>query len=388
VINYVDRQMLGVLKPTLMADLGWSETDYANIIIWFQASYAVGLVLFGRFVDRVGAKIGYAVAFTLWNIAHIAHGFASTLIQFTIARMALGGIKAVTEWFPRKERAFATGVFNAGTNIGAITTPLIVPIITISFGWEWAFILTGVVSFIWLFAWLAMYRAPEKHPRVNAAELAHITQDPADQASSTPWSRVVRTKEAWAYALAKFLVDPIWWFFLFWLPGYLVDRYGLDLKTFGPPLIVIYLISDVGSIGGGWVSSKLIQRGMSVGAARKLTLLGCALLVLPVAFAQSITSLWLAVLIIGLATAGHQGFSANLFTFASDVFPRNAVGSVIGFGGMLGAVGGMIFSKFTGQVLEGIGDYRPIFIVAGTTYFLAVLVIHLLSPRYDQAKLD
>jgi MFS transporter, ACS family, hexuronate transporter len=395
VINYVDRQMLGVLKPTLMADLGWSETDYADIVFAFQAAYAIGLVVFGRVVDRVGAKIGYAVAFTLWQIAHIGHGFASNLIHFTIARIALGateagvfpsGIKAVAEWFPRKERAFATGVFNAGSNIGAIVTPLIVPVITIAYGWEWAFIITGVVAFVWLFAWLAFYRSPDKHPRVNAAELAHITQDPPDTGVATPWLKVVRTKEAWAFAIAKFLTDPIWWFFLFWLPGYLVERYGLDLRTFGPPLIVIYLIADVGSVAGGWVSSRLIQGGLSVQAARKLTLLGCALLIAPVMFAQGISSLWAAVLVIGLATAGHQGFSANLFTFASDVFPRNAVGSVVGFGGMVGAVGGMLFSKFTGQVLERIGDYTPIFIVAGSTYLIAVLAIHILSPRYEMAK--
>ena len=397
VINYVDRQMLGVLKPTLSEEMGWTETQYADIVFWFQTAYAVGYISFGRIVDRVGARLGYAIAFTIWNIAHIAHGFASTLMQFTAARVVLGlgesgvfpaGIKAVAEWFPRKERALATGIFNAGSNIGAIVTPLIVPAITIAYGWQWAFILTGVVSFVWLAAWLVFFRKPENHSEVNAQELAYIRQDPVDTATSTPFVRVVRTREAWAYAIGKFLIDPIWWFFLFWLPGYLVTRYGLDLKTFGPPLVVIYLMSDIGSVLGGWWSSRLVSRGMAVGKARKLTMLVCALCVLPIIGAQNITSLWVAVAVIGLATAAHQGFSANLYTLPSDVFPRAAVGTVIGFGGTVGAIGGMMFSKYVGGVLDNLGTYTPIFVVAGTTYMLAVLTVHLLCPSYAQAKVE
>jgi ACS family hexuronate transporter-like MFS transporter len=397
VINYVDRQMLGVLKPTLSKEFGWSEVEYADIVFWFQAAYAVGYLVFGRVVDKVGAKIGYTVAFTIWNLAHIAHAFAGSLTQFIWTRVALGlgesgvfpaGIKAVAEWFPRKERALATGIFNAGSNIGAIVTPLIVPAITIAYGWEWAFIITGLVSFIWLAAWLIMYRAPDRHARVNAVELDHIRQDPPDVGAPAPWSTVVRTREAWAYALGKFLIDPIWWFFLFWLPGYLVERYGLDLKTFGPPLVVIYLMSDIGSIAGGWFSSRLINGGMAIGRARKFTMLICALCVVPIIGAQFISELWIAVGVIGLATAAHQGFSANLYTLPSDVFPRNAVGSVVGIGGTVGAIGGMVFSKYVGQVLDQLGTYTPIFIVAGSVYLLAVLVVQLLSPRYDPANID
>ena len=397
VINYVDRQMFGILKPTLSEEFNWTEVQYADVVFWFQAAYAVGYLAFGRIVDRFGAKAGYAIAFTIWNFAHIAHGFASSLIQFTLARVALGvgeagvfpaGIKAVAVWFPKKERALATGVFNAGSNIGAIVTPLIVPAITLSMGWEWAFILTGVVSFLWLAAWLLMYRAPEKHPGVNATELAHIQQDPEDAVEKTPLTRVLRTREAWAYALGKFLIDPIWWFYLFWLPGYLVQNYGLDLKTFGPPLVAIYLMADVGSIAGGWFSSRLMNRGVSVNRARKLTMLVCALLVVPVISLQFVSDLWPAVLILGVATAAHQGFSANLYTLPSDIFPRSAVGTVIGFGGTIGAIGGMLFSKYVGQILDQIGTYTPIFFVAGSAYLLALVVVHVLSPKYKEAKLD
>jgi ACS family hexuronate transporter-like MFS transporter len=397
VINYVDRQMLGVLKPTLSEEMGWSETQYADIVFWFQTAYAVGYIAFGRIVDRVGARIGYAIAFTIWNFAHIAHGFASSLFQFTLVRIALGlgeagvfpaGIKAVAEWFPRKERALATGIFNAGSNIGAIVTPLVVPAITLAYGWQWAFILTGLVSFLWLAAWLVFFRKPEAHRAVNAQELSYIRQDPADTSTSTPLVRVVRTREAWAYAIGKFLIDPIWWFFLFWLPGYLVSRYGLDLRTFGPPLVVIYLMSDVGSIAGGWWSSRLVSRGMAVGKARKITMLICALCVVPIVGAQHISSMWVAVAVIGLATAAHQGFSANLYTLPSDVFPRAAVGTVIGFGGTVGAIGGMMFSKYVGGVLDSIGTYTPIFVVAGSVYILAVLIVHLLCPRYAQARVE
>lgn len=397
VINYVDRQMLGVLKPTLMGEFSWTETQYADIVFWFQAAYAIGYLVFGNLVDRVGAKIGYAIAFTIWNLAHIAHGMASTLVQFTLARVALGagesgvfpsGIKAVVEWFPRKERAFATGLFNAGSNVGAIVTPLVVPVITYSIGWQWAFIITGLVAFLWLAAWLLMYRRPADHKAVNAEELAYIQQDPPDVGARTPWLRVLRTRECWAFVLGKFLTDPIWWFFLFWLPGYLGKTYGLDILAAGPPLVVIYLMADAGSIAGGWFSSRLISRGMPVGKARKLTMLICALCVVPIFSAQYISNLWVAVGVIGLATAAHQGFSCNLYTLPSDVFPRNAVGSVVGVGGTIGAVGGMMFSKYIGQVLDRIGSYAPIFFVGGTVYFVALLVVHLLSPRYAPANVD
>jgi ACS family hexuronate transporter-like MFS transporter len=390
VINYVDRQMLGVLKPTLEADLNWSELDFAAVVFWFQTAYAIGYIGFGRIVDLIGARLGYAVAFVIWTLAHIAHGGVHSVTQFAMVRFGLGigeagnfpaGIKAVTEWFPARERAFAIGVFNAGANIGAIVTPLVVPWLTIVYGWRAAFVITGVVSCIWLFFWLVMYRRPAEHKRVSAGELAWIQQDPVDPVKPLPWSAIAMKRETWAYALGKFCIDPIWWFFLFWLPGYLAERYDLNILQFGPPLVAIYLLSDVGSVAGGWASSRMMKAGHSVNYARKMTMLISAFAVTPVFFAQSYDNLWLAVLVIGIATAAHQAFSANLYTLPSDIFPRSAVGSVIGIGGTVGAVGGMIFTLYTGQVLERIGSYTPIFIVAGSAYFVALLLVHLLSPR-------
>ncbi|MBJ6121100.1 MFS transporter [Sphingomonas mollis] len=393
VINYVDRQMIGVLKPTLSADLGWTETDYANVIFFFQMAYAIGYLGFGRLVDVIGARMGYAVAFVIWQLAHIAHGGAYSVTQFAMARFGLGigeagnfpaGIKAVTEWFPAKERAFAIGVFNAGANIGAIITPLAIPVLTITYGWRMAFVVTGVVSFVWLIAWLAIYRRPREHKKVTGAELAWIEQDPADTGTAIGWRRIATRRETWAYALGKFFIDPIWWFFLFWLPGYLGDRYDLDLLSFGPPLVAIYLLSDLGSVAGGWMSSRLIARGRTVNFARKSTMLVCAFAVTPVLFAQSIDNLWVAVLVIGIATAAHQAFSANLYTLPSDLFPRAAVGSVIGIGGTVGAIGGMMMAKYAGFVLDGIGSYAPLFYVAGSAYFLALGAVHILSPRLER----
>lgn len=394
-INYVDRQMIGVLKPTLSADLGWTETDFANVIFFFQLAYAIGYLGFGRIVDVIGVRFGYAIAFVIWTVAHMAHGGVTSVTQFAMARFGLGigesgnfpaGIKAVTEWFPQKERALAIGIFNAGANIGAIITPLVVPVLTLAYGWRMAFVITGAVSMIWLVAWLAIYRRPAEQPRVTPEELAYIQQDPADPVVPIPWRKLLGLRETWAFALGKFFIDPIWWFFLFWLPGFLGTRYGLDLKTFGPPLVVIYLLSDVGSIAGGWASSKMIRAGHSVNYARKMTMLICAVAVVPIFWSQSIDSLWLNVMIIGIATAAHQAFSANLYTLPSDLFPRGAVGSVIGIGGTVGAIGGMLMAKYAGFVLDGIGSYTPLFAVAGSAYFLALLAVHLLSPRLAPAK--
>jgi len=321
VINYVDRQMIGFLKPTLSAEFGWSETDYADIVFWFQASYAVAYLLWGRIMDRIGARWGLGIAFGIWQIGHIMHGAARDLSHFMMARMILGvgeaggfpgGIKAVAEWFPKKERAFATGLFNAGTNIGAIVTPLIVPGLVLAFGWQMAFVITGALGLIWLPIWLLVYRKPREQKKLSAAELAYIEQDPADVVEKVKWTKLLTVKETWAYALGKFLIDPIWWMFLFWLPDFLGKTYGLDLKTFGPPLVAIYLLSDIGSVGGGWLSSRFMHRGMSINKARKITMLICALCAVPVAFAAEASNLWVAVGIIGLATAAHQGFSANL----------------------------------------------------------------------------
>ena len=395
VINYVDRQMIGVLKPTLSIEFGWSETDYADIVFWFQASYALFYAIWGRIMDRIGARFGLGIAFAIWQVGHILHGGARDLSHFIMARMVLGvgeaggfpgGIKAVTEWFPKKERALATGLFNAGTNIGAIVTPLLVPALVLAFGWQMAFLITGLMGLVWLPIWLIVYRKPRETKALSATELAYIEQDAPDPAEKVGWLKLLTVKETWAFALGKFLIDPIWWMFLFWLPDFLGKRYGLDLKTFGPPLVAIYLLSDVGSVGGGWLSSRMMHNGVSLNKARKLTMLICALLAVPVMFAAFASNVWLAVLIIGVATAAHQGFSANLYALPGDVFPRSAVGSVVGIGGMLGGVGGMIFSKYTGQVLEQLGTYTPIFVVAGSVYLIALLVVHLLSPKYAPAK--
>ncbi|OYY72707.1 MAG: MFS transporter [Sphingomonas sp. 28-63-12] len=385
--NYFDRQMLAVLKPSLSAELGWSEMDYANMVFWFQAAYATSYLMFGAVVDRVGARIGLAVAFVIWSVAQMAHGVARTAGEFMLARALLGigegggypaGLAAVAQWFDKQERAFATGLFNAGVNVGAIVTPLVVPIIVGAYGWRAAFVATGLASLVWLGFWLVFYRRPPNADARNAAPIDAA----ADEGPTTPlaWRRVLRTREAWAFAIGKLMIDPVFWMFLFWLPDFLHKRHGLELKNFGLPLAAIYIMSDAGSILGGWASSAQIKRGASVNRARKLTMLVCALLALPVIFAVNVSNLWLAVLIIGLAGGAHQGFSVNLFTLPSDMFPKRAVGRVIGMGGAMGAIGGMAMSQYAGAVLATIGSYTPIFAVAGCTYLLALGIIHFLSP--------
>ncbi len=398
-INYIDRQTIGVLKPTLQAELKWTESSYADIVLWFQCAYAIGYLGFGPIIDRIGARLGYAVAFTAWTLAHIAHGFVYSITQFALVRFALGlgesgsfpsSLKAVSEWFPQQERAFAVGVFNAGSNIGAIITPLVVPAITLAWGWRAAFVATGVATFVWLIAWLVMYRSPAFHEKVSASELAYIHsgEDSAAPSASVTvsWSKLLRRKETWAYALAKFLTDPIWWLYLFWLPDFLSKRYSLDLRSFGPPLVAIYLMSDIGSVAGGWGSSKLMQSGRTANVARKTTMLICALAVTPIVFAQFVSQLWAAVAIIGLATAAHQAWSANLMTLPSDMFPRVAVGSVVGIGGTAGAVGGMLMSKYNGYILDVFGSYQPIFALAGGAYIAGIAVLHFLSPRLTRVS--
>lgn len=402
-INYVHRQTLGLLKNDLQHVFHWDENGYANVVFWFQAAYAIGYVSFGRIIDKIGAKAGYAIAFTLWTLAHTFTGFASNIVQFTIARVALGlgeagsfpaSLKAIAEWFPQKERAAAAGVFNAGSNIGAIVAPLVVPLLTLTFGWQSAFFVTGLASMAWLIAWQLIYKHPIKAKQVNAQELALIQSDPADTSEKTPWVKLLFVKETWAYAIAKFLIDPIWWFYLFWLPDFLSKNYHFDLKSssvawfaIGLPLVVIYLISDIGSVIGGFVSSTLIKNGLSVNRARKITLLIFALCVLPIFFVTQVSNMWAAVLIIGIATASHQAFSANIYTLPSDMFPRSAVASVIGIGGMVGAIGGMIFSKTVGAILQATGSYHILFIIAGSVYILALIVVQILSPKLEQAKL-
>jgi ACS family hexuronate transporter-like MFS transporter len=396
-INYVDRQIIGVLKPTLQLEFGWTESSYGDVVFWFQAAYALGYVGFGRVIDKIGARLGYAAVVVLWTAAHIAHAFVSSIAGFIAVRFALGlgesgnfpaALKAIAEWFPKQERALATGIFVAGTNVGAIITPLIVPFITYRWGWRAAFIVTGSFSLIWLVLWLKIYRRPQEHSKVSAGELAFINSDSSANpdapraVTNMTWRKLLLVPETWAYALPRFLIDPIWWMFLFWLPDFFAKRYSLDLEHFGPPLVVVYLVSDVGSISGGWLSSRLIRLGYTVNRARKLTMLLASVLVMPVMFAMYAHNLWLAVAIIGVATAGHQAFSATLYTFPSDVFPKQAVGTVVGIGGTAGAIGGMLMAKYAGWVLDGIGSYTPIFIVAGTVYILALIFLHALSPRF------
>jgi len=393
-VNYVDRQVLGILSKDLKASIGWTEVDYGNIVAAFNAAYAFGLLLAGRLMDKVGTRVGYTLAIIWWSLAAMGHALARTPFGFGVARAFLGigeagnfpaAIKTVAEWFPKKERAFATGIFNAGSNVGAIVAPLTVPWIATHLGWQWAFILTGAIGLLWLVFWLPLYNRPEKHPKVTKAELAHIQSDPPDPpAIKVPWVKLIPHRQTSAFAIGKYLTDPIWWFYLYWIPNFLRDNHGLDLTTIGLPLIAIYLVADIGSIGGGWLSSTFIKRGWTINRARKTAMLICAIAVTPIVFASNVKNLWVAVGLIGLAAAAHQGWSANLFTTTSDMFPRRAVGSVVGIGGMAGALGGATMAVATGVILQSTGqNYTIVFMIAGTAYLVALLVIHLLAPRLD-----
>lgn len=395
--NYMDRQVLGVLKGLLQHQFGWNEVDYGNLVFVFQAAYAAGMIAMGRIIDRLGSRVGYAFAVTFWSIASMAHAIAGSLATFAIARAALGfgeagvfpaSIKSVAEWFPKKERALATGVFNSGTSVGAILTPLFAPWVAVHWGWRWAFLFTGALGFAWLALWLLLYHRPEQHPGCTAQELAHINSDPVLAAGKIRWAQLVDYRQTWAFALGKFLTDPIWWFYLFWIPDYLQREHGLRLTQIGLPILAIYLISDFGSVAGGWLSSGLIRIGVSVNAARKWTMLACAICVLPIAAVYKVSGLWPATLLIGLAAAAHQGFSANLYTLTSDLFPSRAVGSVVGIGGMAGAIGGMLIAQIVGHVLQWTGSYMIPFFIAASAYLLALLVIHTLTPRLDPAPID
>ncbi|HVF40943.1 MAG TPA: MFS transporter [Gemmatimonadaceae bacterium] len=396
-INYIDRQVLGILAPTLQGEIGWSESEYGAIVSWFTLAYAIGYVIAGRLMDKIGTRKGFSISVVLWSIAAMAHSLARSVTGFSIARFALGvgesgnfpaSIKTVAEWFPGKERALATGIFNAGSNVGAIITPLVVPWIALTYGWRAAFIVTGMLGFVWLGFWIVLYRRPAEHPKVSAAELAHIQSDPIDAPATIGWMRLLGRRETWAFAIGKFMTDPIWWFYLYWLPKFLDTRYDIKLAKVAAPLIVIYLLADVGSVGGGWLSGFFIKRGWSVNAARKVTMLIAALLILPTAFAPAMTGMWAAVMIVGLAAAAHQWWSANIFTLSSDMFPRQAVGTVVGIGGFAGAMGGVLFQRVTGVVLQNNGNnYVPIFIVCGLAYVTALAVIHLLVPKVQRVPI-
>lgn len=389
-INYLDRQVIGILAPQLQDQFGWSNIDYANIVASFKIAYAIGLVGMGNVLDRIGSRIGYAGALTGWSIAGMAHALVSTVFGFAGARFALGlaeaanfpaAVKTVAEWFPKKERALATGIFNSGSNIGAILAPLLVPIIAVTMGWRWAFILTGLVGFIWLAFWLTMYRVPAEHPRLSARELAYIQADGIEPTVRIPWLRLLPHRETITVCLLKFVTDPVWWFFLFWLPKFLHDRHGVTLLEMGPPLIVVFVVSDLGSIGGGWLSSWFVARGRSIDFARKTSILICGLFALPIFFATETDSLWLAVALISLGTAAHQACSANIYTVVSDIFPRRAVGSVVGLAGTAGAISGAIIAEFVGFMLEATGSYVPVFAMFSVAYVLAWAILKVGIPR-------
>lgn len=399
-VNYIDRTMLGLLAPTLQTELNWNEDDYGNIVTAFQAAYALGFLFMGYVIDRFGPKIGYSIAITIWTIGHVAHGFGGSVASFMAARAVLGVgeaghfpavVRSSSEWFPQKERAYAIGWVNSGTTIGVILTAptLWLFMQALGLGWRETFIYSGAFGVVLLGLWIWLYSNPRESGRVSEGELKWIEHDPPEQIEKIGWSRIVRKREAWAFASAKFLTDPVWFLMLFWLPKYFSSTYNVDLKVVLLPMILMYLLSDVGSIAGGWLSSRLIQKGRTPNFARKVTMIIAGLCVLPLLFVTGIENMWIAVLLIGIALAGHQAFSTNLLSLPPDMFPKRAVGSVIGLGGFAGGIGGMIMAKSTGLVLDATaGNYTLIFAMCTTVYFLAVLAIHLLSPRLAKVEVE
>ncbi len=398
VIAYVDRGVIAYLEKFLEGVIpGLNSIKYGYILAAFQAAYAIGMVVAGGLTDKLGTRKAFAIAICLWSVAAMLPGLAFSVITFAVAMFLLGlgeaanfpaCIKTVAEWFPKRERALATGIFNSGANIGNIAVPLIVPFLVAMFSWRGAFVVTGAMGLLWLVAWLLIYRRPEHHPSVSPAELGLILSDPIEKTESVPWSSVLPLKETWVFAIGKFLTDPIWWFYLFWLPRYLQSTFGLSLSANRLPLVIVYSISTVGSIGGGWISSTLLNRGKSPNFARKTALVICAVSVFPVLAAPYLHHLWLVVGVVGLATAAHQGWSANLFTLPSDLFPKAAVASVIGIGGMAGAIGGVLFQLATGYVVGLTHSYVPLFVAACLAYSLALLIMNALSPKLAPAQLD
>ena len=412
-INYLDRVVISLLKPSLEKEFNWSETDYSNLVVVFQAAYALGMLGIGSIIDKVGTKIGYALSITMWSVVGIATGFAKTTFGFGFARAGLGlseagnfpaAIKTVAEWFPKKERALATGIFNSGTNIGAIVAPLTVPFITANYGWQWAFFITGATGFIWLVLWLVMYKKPADHKSVSPSELAYINSDvderqeeaAAEGTLKISWFKLLTFRQTWAFFFGKLLTDPIWWFYLFWLPAFLKAQYGLEGTDLAIPVASVYTIASFGSVFGGWLPLNLTEKGMSIFRARKTSMFIYALCALPVVFAQWLGSMnmWLAVLIIGFAASAHQAWSANIFTTVSDMFPRRAVASVTGIGGMAGAVGGILIARLAGRLFDhykALGHietgYYIMFIICGLAYLTAWGIMHLLVPKFKTIDL-
>jgi MFS transporter, ACS family, aldohexuronate transporter len=397
-INYVDRAVLGILAPTLQKTIGWNEAQYGYIVMSFMAAYAIGTLLMGRLIDRIGTRIGYALAISVWSLAAMSHSLVRSVTGFMSARFALGlgeaggfpaGIKTVAEWFPQKERALATGIFNSGTNLGATVAPLVVPWIALKLGWQAAFLFTALFSGVWLVLWLTTYRKPQEHPKLSQVELAYINAERTEPATKIAWAKLLTYRQTWAIVVGKLMSDPVWFFLLFWLPKFFNSRFGLTAQQFALPLIVIYNVAAAGSIVGGWLPAKLLERGCTINKARKLTMLFCALAWLPMIFMGTVHNLWVAVAFISLAAAAHQGWSANLFTLASDMFPRRAVGSVSGMGLFGGSTASIVVSLTIGLALQLTGsNYTPLFVVAGSAYLLALALVHALAPRLAPADVQ
>ena len=403
-INYLDRQVISLLKPTLEVVFNWTETDYSHVVMAFQGAYALSYVVFGRLIDLIGTKLGYTIAVCLWSVAAMMHALATSTFGFGAYRALLGlgeggnfpaAIKTVAEWFPRKERALATGIFNSGTNIGAVVAPILVPWVLGVYGWQMAFLLTGLVGFIWVIFWWWNYENPLQHKKLSVQELTYITSDAESNAGgSVPWLDLLRYRQTWAFVLGKLLTDPVWWFFLFWLPSYFASSFNLDLKKPSLPLIFVYTAATLGSVGGGYLSGYFIRRGWTVNRSRKTAMFLYALCIVPIALTRYATNIWEVVGLLSLAVAAHQAWSANLFTLVSDMFPKNAVSSVVGLGGMAGSVGGLLFPIVVGALLDtykaagniSIG-YNYLFVICGSAYLLAWLCIHLFAPRMQPINL-
>ncbi len=394
-INYLDRTVISILAPDLQKLFHISDSGYGDIQSAFAICYAAGQLVAGGLIDRVGIRMGYGLALVCWSISSMLHVIPRSAAGFIIMRGLLGfsespnfpaATKALAEWFPRRERSLAFGFINAGTNMGAILAPIMVPWLAINYGWQWAFVVTGGIGFAWLLLWIPLYRPPAAHPRVSREELAYIQSDPIEHSAKVPWLSLLTYRQAWAFALGKFLTDSMWWFFMSWAPKFLNKEHGLELVKMGPPLVVIYLMADVGSVTGGWLSSAMLKAGFTVNRARKTALFLCALGVIPVIFIQNVHSLWPAVLILGLATASHQGFSSNLYTLVSDMFPRQTVASVAGFGGTCGFLGASIFQSFVGRWVEARKDYFVPFLCAGSAYVIAFVIMQILAPKLQPAS--
>ena len=393
-INYMDRQVIALLKPTLQQSIGLTELNYGYIVDAFQIAYAAGLLGVGRLIDRLGTRVGYMLVMAVWSLSAMGHALASSATEFGVARFCLGwgesgnfpaAIKTVAEWFPPEERSLATGIFNSGANIGAILAPAFVPWVTLRYGWHAAFLSTGLFGLPWIVWWFLRYHPPQVPPQVGEGRLRHAPST-TDSAPTISWPRLLSFRQTWGFSLAKFLTDPIWWFYLYWLPSYFSSKFNLSLSHLGLPLIIIYNVSAVGSIGGGWLPAPFRRMGLSPSHARLAAMLFCGAVVVPIYTAAGLKTEWAAIALLSLAAGAHQGFSANLFTTASDMFPRSAVGTVVGIGGMAGALGGAIFAFFAGHVLELTHSYRILFAIAACAYLVAVLILYLLAPALKKVE--